>query len=175
MATVIDAYSRRVIGGAIVDHMRINRIQDALVMAMTLRGERLEQVIFRSDDAEDSVGLRNRVYGAPLETALTFSASFAASLALPSSCPDARRMEIDEMVIGFVFVVVVVEASIATGCAQSWAEPKVDSHFGAVGAETGRPLHAGFRCGVRFDDDESKNGEVQRPAPLRVRPAGDAV
>ena len=49
LATVIDAHSRRVIGWAIADHMRTDLIQDALIMAMALRGERPEQVIFHSD------------------------------------------------------------------------------------------------------------------------------
>ena len=47
LATVIDAHSRRVIGWAIADHMRTDLIQDALVMALALRGERPEQVIFQ--------------------------------------------------------------------------------------------------------------------------------
>ncbi|TFD39919.1 IS3 family transposase [Cryobacterium sp. TMT1-19] len=49
LATVIDAHSRRVIGWVIADHMRTDLIQDALVMAMALRGKRPEQVIFHSD------------------------------------------------------------------------------------------------------------------------------
>ncbi len=49
LATVIDAHSRRVIGWAIADHMRTDLIEDALVMAMTLRGDRPAQVIFHSD------------------------------------------------------------------------------------------------------------------------------
>ncbi|TFB63314.1 DDE domain-containing protein [Cryobacterium sp. Hz7] len=49
LATVIDAHSRRVIGWAIADHMRTDLIQDALIMAMALCGERPEQVIFLSD------------------------------------------------------------------------------------------------------------------------------
>ena len=49
LATLIDAHSRRVIGWAIADHMRTDLIKDALVMAMALRGERLEQVIFHFD------------------------------------------------------------------------------------------------------------------------------
>ena len=49
LATVIDAHAGRVIGWAIADHMRTDLIQDALLMAMALRGERPEQVIFYSD------------------------------------------------------------------------------------------------------------------------------
>ena len=39
LATVIDAHSRRVIGWAIGDHMRTDLVEDALKMAITLRGE----------------------------------------------------------------------------------------------------------------------------------------
>jgi len=49
LATVIDAHSRRVIGWAIAAHLRTDLIEDALVMAMTLRGDRPAQVIFHSD------------------------------------------------------------------------------------------------------------------------------
>jgi transposase InsO family protein len=61
LATVIDAHSRRVIGWAIADHMRTDLIQDALTMAMVLRGDRPATVIFHSDYAEDDVKPRNRV------------------------------------------------------------------------------------------------------------------
>ena len=49
LATVIDAHSRRVIGWAIADHMRTDLIQDALTMAIVLRGDRPAAVIFHSD------------------------------------------------------------------------------------------------------------------------------
>ncbi|WP_369828711.1 IS3 family transposase [Cryobacterium sp. M91] len=49
LATVIDAHSRRVIGWAIAAHMRTDLIENALGMAMTLRGDRPAQVIFHSD------------------------------------------------------------------------------------------------------------------------------
>ena len=39
LATVIDAHSRRVIGWAIDEHMRTDLVEDALAMAITLRGE----------------------------------------------------------------------------------------------------------------------------------------
>ena len=39
LATVIDAYSRRVIGWAIEDHMRTDLVENALKMAITLRGQ----------------------------------------------------------------------------------------------------------------------------------------
>jgi putative transposase len=46
---VIDAHSRRVIGWAIDDHMRADLVQDALQMAITLRGELPANVVFHSD------------------------------------------------------------------------------------------------------------------------------
>ena len=49
LATVIDAHSRRVIGWAIDEHMRADLVQDALQMAITLRGDLPETVIFHSD------------------------------------------------------------------------------------------------------------------------------
>jgi transposase InsO family protein len=49
LATVIDACSRRVIGWAIADHMRTDLVEDALKMAITLRGELPEKVVFHTD------------------------------------------------------------------------------------------------------------------------------
>jgi len=49
LATVIDTHSRRVIGWAIDDHMRADLVQDALPMAITLRGELPAGVVFHSD------------------------------------------------------------------------------------------------------------------------------
>ena len=49
LATVIDAHSRRVIGWAIDEHMRADLVQDALAMAITLRGDLPETVVFHSD------------------------------------------------------------------------------------------------------------------------------
>ncbi len=49
LATVIDAHSRRVIGWAIAEHMRTDLVEDALTMAITLRGELPEQVVFHTD------------------------------------------------------------------------------------------------------------------------------
>jgi len=48
-ATVIDAHSRRVIGWAIDEHMRADLVEDALKMAIALRGELPEKVIFHTD------------------------------------------------------------------------------------------------------------------------------
>ncbi len=49
LATVIDAHSRRVVGWAIGDHMRTDLVEDALKMAITLRGELPAQVVFHTD------------------------------------------------------------------------------------------------------------------------------
>jgi transposase InsO family protein len=49
LATVIDACSRRVIGWAIADHMRTDLVEDALKMAITLRGELPGTVVFHAD------------------------------------------------------------------------------------------------------------------------------
>jgi putative transposase len=49
LATVIDACSRRVIGWAIADHMRTDLVEDALKMAITLRGDLPAQVVFHTD------------------------------------------------------------------------------------------------------------------------------
>jgi len=49
LATVIDAHSRRVIGWAIADHMRTDLVEDALKMAITLRGELPAKVVFHTD------------------------------------------------------------------------------------------------------------------------------
>ena len=49
LATVIDAHSRRVIGWAIADHMRTDLVEDALQMAIVLRGERPAKVVFHAD------------------------------------------------------------------------------------------------------------------------------
>jgi transposase InsO family protein len=49
LATVIDAHSRRVIGWAIEDHMRTDLVEDALKMAITLRGQLPDKVAFHTD------------------------------------------------------------------------------------------------------------------------------
>lgn len=49
LATVIDAHSRRVIGWAIADHMRTDLVEDALKMAIALRGGLPREVVFHAD------------------------------------------------------------------------------------------------------------------------------
>ena len=49
LATVIDVFSRRVIGSALADHMRASLVGEALEMAVAARGGRVAGVIFHSD------------------------------------------------------------------------------------------------------------------------------
>ena len=49
LATVIDVFSRRVIGFSLADHMRASLVCDALTMAVATRGGNVEGVIFHSD------------------------------------------------------------------------------------------------------------------------------
>lgn len=49
LATVIDLYSRRVIGWALADHMRAELVCDALRMAVATRGGHVDGVVFHSD------------------------------------------------------------------------------------------------------------------------------
>jgi transposase InsO family protein len=49
LATVIDLYSRRVIGWSVAPHMRAELVVDALRMAVATRGGGVEGVVFHSD------------------------------------------------------------------------------------------------------------------------------
>ncbi len=49
LATVIDLYSRRVIGWALADHLRAELVCDALTMAVATRGGQVAGVVFHSD------------------------------------------------------------------------------------------------------------------------------
>lgn len=49
LATVIDLYSRRVIGWSIAAHMRTDLVADALTMAVATRGGTVDGVVFHSD------------------------------------------------------------------------------------------------------------------------------
>ena len=49
LATVIDVFSRRVIGFSLADHMRASLVCDALPMAVATRGGNVAGVIFHSD------------------------------------------------------------------------------------------------------------------------------
>ncbi|TFB66146.1 IS3 family transposase [Cryobacterium sp. Hz9] len=82
LATVIDAHSRRVIGWAIAAHMRI---EDALMMAMTLRGERPAHVIFHSD--------RGTQYASAQITAFAIKNGITRSMGLTGICWDNAMAE----------------------------------------------------------------------------------
>lgn len=64
LATVIDAHSRRVIGWAIDEHMRTDLVQDALQMAITLRGELPETVVFHTDRGTQYASAQISVFAA---------------------------------------------------------------------------------------------------------------
>lgn len=49
LATVIDLFSRRVIGWSVAAHMRTELVADALTMAVATRGGNLNDVVFHSD------------------------------------------------------------------------------------------------------------------------------
>lgn len=49
LAVVIDAHSRRVIGWAMAEHMRADLVEDALLMAITLRESMPDTVVFHTD------------------------------------------------------------------------------------------------------------------------------
>lgn len=49
LCAIKDACSRRVIGWAIADHLRTDLVEDALRMAVTLRGTLPQQVVFHAD------------------------------------------------------------------------------------------------------------------------------
>lgn len=52
LATVIDLFSRRVIGWAVADHMRTELVGDALTMAVATRGGNVEGVVFHTDPGQ---------------------------------------------------------------------------------------------------------------------------
>ena len=74
LATVIDAHSRRVIGWAIADHMRTDLVEDALKMAITLRGELPAQVVFHTDRGTQYASAQITTFAA--ENAITRSMGY---------------------------------------------------------------------------------------------------
>jgi transposase InsO family protein len=85
LATVIDAHSRRVIGWAIADHMRTDLIQDALQMALVLRGHRPTKVIFHSD--------RGTQYASHQMTTFAATNGITRSMGLTGVCWDNAMAE----------------------------------------------------------------------------------
>lgn len=85
LATVIDAHSRRVIGWAIDEHMRTDLVQDALQMAITLRGELPGQVVFHTD--------RGTQYASAQITAFAAENGITRSMGLTGVCWDNAMAE----------------------------------------------------------------------------------
>jgi transposase InsO family protein len=56
LATVIDGYSRKVVGWAVADHMREELVIDALVMAVANRNPGTGEVVFHSDRGSQYTG-----------------------------------------------------------------------------------------------------------------------
>jgi transposase InsO family protein len=56
LATVIDGYSRRMVGWAVVDHMREELVTDALKMAVANRNPEKGEVVFHSDRGSQYTG-----------------------------------------------------------------------------------------------------------------------
>ena len=82
LATVIDAHSRRVIGWAICDHMRADLVEDALRMAITLRGELPAKVVFHTD--------RGTQYASAQITRFAADNGITRSMGLTGICWDTR-------------------------------------------------------------------------------------
>ena len=61
LATVIDLFSRRVIGWAAAAHMRTELVAEALTMAVATRGGHVAGVIFHSDRGSGQLGRRELV------------------------------------------------------------------------------------------------------------------
>ena len=59
LATVIDGYSRKVVGWAVADHMREELVTGALAMALASRNPGIGEVVFHSDYAEVDVKPEN--------------------------------------------------------------------------------------------------------------------
>jgi transposase InsO family protein len=75
LCAVRDGCSRRAIGWAIDEHLHTDLVESAVAMAVAMRGELAEQVIFHADYAE--VCVKPRIYGDALrswEVSLDFSA-----------------------------------------------------------------------------------------------------
>ncbi len=85
LATVIDAHSRRVIGWAIAEHMRTDLVEDALKMAITLRGELPDKVVFHTD--------RGTQYASAQITEFTAENGITRSMGLTGICWDNAMAE----------------------------------------------------------------------------------
>jgi len=56
LATVIDGYSRKVVGWAVADHMREELVTGALAMALASRNPGIGEVVFHSDRGSQYTG-----------------------------------------------------------------------------------------------------------------------
>jgi putative transposase len=86
MATVIDGYSRKVIGWSVADHMREGMVLDAMKMAIRDRRPAIGQVVFHSDrgsqytgDAFRSLCLTNGIIPSVGHTGICFDNAAAES------------------------------------------------------------------------------------------------
>jgi len=89
LATVIDAHSRRVIGWAIDEHMRADLVEQALQMAITLRGELPAKVVFHAD--RGTQGGFNRSSQHPVITEVSNGSSSAGSRSRDASGDEIAR------------------------------------------------------------------------------------
>jgi putative transposase len=85
LATVIDGWSRRVIGWAVADHMRGELAEDALRMAVTNRRPATGEVVFHSD--------RGSQYTARAFRDLCFASGIIPSVGRTGSCYDNAAAE----------------------------------------------------------------------------------
>jgi transposase InsO family protein len=85
LATVIDVFSRRVIGWAIAPHMRAELVSDALRMAMANRRRQVSGVVFHSD--------RGAQYGAGIYKDLAHFAGVRQSMGRVADCFDNALAE----------------------------------------------------------------------------------
>jgi transposase InsO family protein len=85
LATVIDVFSRRVIGFALADHMRASLVCDALRVAVATRGGNVDGVIFHSD--------RGSQYGAAEFRALCEAHAVKQSMGKTGVCWDNALAE----------------------------------------------------------------------------------
>ena len=85
LATVIDAHSRRVIGWAIDKHMRTDLVEQALQMAITLRGELPADVVFHAD--------RGTQYASAQITAFAAANGITRSMGRTGACWDNAMAE----------------------------------------------------------------------------------
>lgn len=85
LATVIDAHSRRVIGWAIDEHMRADLVEDALKMAIMVRGQLPTKVVFHTD--------RGTQYASDQITTFAATNGITRSMGMTGNCWDNAMAE----------------------------------------------------------------------------------